>query len=57
MMIMKAYGFSRDDKQECKYGCCCVTKGNRHCNKKNVLRQRARKTARREGKVEASAWG
>ncbi len=52
---MKAYGFSRDDKQECKYGCCCVTKGNRHCNKKNVLRQRARKTARREGKVEASA--
>lgn len=51
---MKAYGFSRKDKLECEYGCCTMKKGNPNCNKKNVLRQRARKTARREGKAEAS---
>ena len=52
---MKAYGFSRTDKSECEYGCCTRKKGNHNCNKKNVLRKRARKTARRQGKVESVA--
>lgn len=44
---MKAYGHSRKDKQECKYGCCTGKSGAKKCGRKVVDRAN-RKTARQE---------
>lgn len=42
---MKAYGHSRKDKLECKYGCCTYKSGkDRSCRK--VVDRANRKTAR-----------
>lgn len=48
---MKAYGFSRSDKQGCRYGCCTTHKGkmNKYKHrvdsaKKKTARQHANKT-------------
>lgn len=46
---MKAYGHSRKDKLECKYGCCTGKSGAKKNCRKEVDRTN-RKTARREGK-------
>lgn len=46
---MKAYGHSRKDKLECKYGCCTGKSGpDRNCRK--VVDRANRKTARQEAK-------
>lgn len=46
---MKAYGHSRKDKQECKYGCCTTKSGQKKNCRKEVDRAN-RKTARQEDK-------
>jgi hypothetical protein len=46
---MKAYGHSRRDKLECKYGCCTYKSGHKLNCRKEVDRTN-RKTARQEGK-------
>ena len=44
---MKAYGHSRKDKLECKYGCCTYKSGkDKNCRK--VVDKSNRKTARQE---------
>ena len=44
---MKAYGHTRKDKQECKYGCCTTKSGkNKNCRKE--ADRTNRKTARQE---------
>jgi len=44
---MKAYGHSRRDKLECKYGCCTYKSGaKKGCRK--VVDRTKRKAARRE---------
>jgi len=43
--IMKAYGHSRRDKIECKYG-CCTTKSGPKKNCRAVVDKSNRKTAR-----------
>lgn len=45
---MKAYGHSRKDKLECKYG-CCTSKSGKKKNCRNVVDRANRKTARQEG--------
>jgi hypothetical protein len=46
---MKAYGHSRKDKLECKYGCCTFKSGpKRSC--REVVDRNNRKTARQEVK-------
>lgn len=45
---MKAYGHSRKDKQECKYG-CCTTKSGKEKNCREVVDKTKRKAARQEG--------
>ena len=46
---MKAYGFNRRDKLECKYGCCTFTAGkNRNCRIDSD--REARKAARSDAK-------
>ena len=48
---MKAYGHSRKDKLECRYGCCTGKSGKaRNCRK--IVDRANRKTARREMKFE-----
>ena len=49
---MKAYGHSRRDKLECKYG-CCTTKSGAKCNARQVVDKTNRKTARQEGQKQA----
>ena len=49
---MKAYGHSRKDKQECKYGCCTHKSGPKRSCRDSVDRAN-RKTARQEMKKEA----
>lgn len=44
---MKAYGHSRKDKLECKYGCCTSKSGAKKNCRKEVDRTN-RKTARQE---------
>jgi hypothetical protein len=44
---MKAYGHSRKDKLECKYGCCAFKSG-RKMNCREVVDKANRKTARQE---------
>lgn len=44
---MKAYGHSRRDKLECKYGCCTGKSGAKKNCRKEVDRTK-RKTARRQ---------
>ena len=43
---MKAYGHSRSDKLECKYG-CCTGKSGKQKNCRAVVDKAKRKTARR----------
>ena len=43
---MKAYGYYRRDKLECKYGCCTL-KGNKHQDNRKKVDMSRRKTARR----------
>lgn len=45
---MKAYGHSRKDKLECKYG-CCTSKSGKKKNCRDVVDRANRKTARQEG--------
>lgn len=45
---MKAYGHSRTDKLQCKYGCCTYKSGKMLNCRKQVDRSN-RKTARQEG--------
>jgi len=48
---MKAYGHSRKDKQECRYGCCTGKSGKeRSC--REVVDRSNRKTARQYANVE-----
>lgn len=47
---MKAYGHSRRDKLECKYGCCTMKSGQ-HKNCRKAVDRANRKTARRVGKL------
>ena len=48
---MKAYGHSRRDKLECKYGCCTFKSGKeRSC--RHVVDRTKRKAARQEMKKE-----
>ena len=52
---MKAYGHSRRDKLECKYGCCTLKSGAKKSCRKVVdrtKRKAARRIARREEEVE-----
>lgn len=42
---MKAYGHSRRDKLECKYG-CCTTKSGKQKNCRSVVDKAHKKTAR-----------
>ena len=46
--IMKAYGHSRHDKIECRYG-CCTTKSGKAKNCRGVVDRANRKTARQDG--------
>lgn len=46
--IMKAYGHSRHDKIECKYG-CCTTKSGKAKNCRSVVDRANRKTSRQSG--------
>jgi len=49
---MKAYGHSRKDKMECKFGCCTGKSGKMlHC--RNIVDRSNRKTARQEAKRDA----
>ncbi len=48
---MKAYGHSRRDKLECKYGCCTGKSGKKK-NCRTVVDRANRKTARQEAKSE-----
>lgn len=52
---MKAYGHSRRDKLECKYG-CCTTKSGKECNSREVVDKANRKTARQSGKKEVNYY-
>lgn len=45
---MKAYGHSRRDKIECKYGCCTMKSGKAK-NCRSVVDRANRKTARQSG--------
>ena len=48
---MKAYGYSRADKRECKYGCCTFKAGKyRSC--RELIDKTARKSARFEANKE-----
>lgn len=47
---MKAYGHSRRDKIECKYG-CCTTKSGPKKNCRAVVDKSNRKTARQSAKL------
>jgi hypothetical protein len=48
---MKAYGHSRRDKLECKYGCCTTKSGvKKNCR---VLVDRARRKAARRVAIES----
>lgn len=48
---MKAYGHSRKDKQQCKYGCCTLKSGkDKNC--RVVVDRANRKTARQMSKKE-----
>lgn len=50
---MKAYGHSRRDKLECKYGCCTGKSGKaKNCRK--VVDRANRKTARKSSLLETS---
>lgn len=49
---MKAYGHSRRDKLECKYG-CCTTKSGSKLRMRDVVDKTNRKTARQEGQKQA----
>ena len=52
---MKAYGHSRRDKLECKYGCCAGKLVRLGRNKaRNIVDRANRKTARQEGNKEAT---
>jgi hypothetical protein len=42
---MKAYGHSRKDKLECKYGCCTMKSGPKK-NCRHIVDRANRKTAR-----------
>lgn len=46
--IMKAYGHSRHDKIECKYGCCTLKSGKAK-NCRSLVDRANRKTARQSG--------
>lgn len=47
---MKAYGHSRKDKLECKYGCCTLKSGKaKNCRK--VVDKANRKAARQAAKA------
>ena len=48
IIIMKAYGHSRHDKIECKYG-CCTTKSGKAKNCRSLVDRANRKTARQSG--------
>jgi hypothetical protein len=50
---MKAYGHSRRDKFECKYG-CCTGKSGKHLNARNKVDRANRKTERQQAKKDAS---
>jgi hypothetical protein len=43
---MKAYGFRRADKLQCKFGCCTRWKGNKYSSCRKISKRRARKAAR-----------
>ncbi len=48
---MKAYGHSRKDKEECKYG-CCTGKSGKDKNCREVVDRANHKAARQEQKKE-----
>jgi len=48
---MKAYGHSRHDKIECRYGCCTLKSGKQK-NCRDAVDRANRKTARQSGKIE-----
>lgn len=50
---MKAYGHSRKDKLECRYGCCTGKSGKDRSSRVSVDRSN-RKSARQEQKKECS---
>lgn len=45
---MKAYGHSRSDKIECRYG-CCTTKSGKAKNCRTLVDRANRKSARQSG--------
>lgn len=51
---MKAYGHSRSDKIECRYG-CCTTKSGKAKNCRTVVDRANRKSARQVGDNEVVA--
>lgn len=51
---MKAYGHSRSDKIECRYG-CCTTKSGKAKNCRTVVDRSNRKSARQVGDNEVVA--
>ena len=51
---MKAYGHSRKDKQECRYG-CCTTKSGKDKNCRDIVDKNNKKTARRNEKNNINA--
>lgn len=48
-ILMKPYGHSRKDKQECQYG-CCTFKSGKEKNCRAVVDKANRKTARQDAK-------
>ena len=48
---MKAYGHSRSDKLECKYG-CCNRKSGKQKNCRGIVDRSNRKTARQSEKAD-----
>lgn len=48
---MKAYGHTRKDKIECKYG-CCTTKSGKKKNCRDIVDKTKHKKARQEQKKE-----
>lgn len=44
---MKAYGYHRRAKLECKYGCCTMADGNKHADSRKANDRAAKKNGRR----------
>lgn len=49
---MKAYGYSRRAKLECKFGCCVNPAAGKHVRARKANDRSARKTGRQIGKAD-----